>query len=62
MAKRRVIKIDGGSIIADPGISIGDALRQAGTNIIPASVVAEGEIIRYFCPNRRIGIFQGLPS
>jgi hypothetical protein len=45
MAKRRTIIIDGGSILADPGISIGDALRQAGMTIMPASVVAEGEII-----------------
>jgi hypothetical protein len=44
MAKRRVIKIDGGSILADTGSSIRTALEQAGIEN-PMSVVAGGEII-----------------
>ena len=45
MSKRRTIIIDGGSIIADPGISIGDALERAGITNLPPSVVTGGEII-----------------
>lgn len=44
MAKRRVIKVDGGAILADTGSSIRTALEQAGIEN-PMSVVAGGEII-----------------
>jgi hypothetical protein len=44
MAKRRVIKIDGGSILADTGSSIRNALEQAGMENVP-QVVSGGEII-----------------
>jgi hypothetical protein len=44
MAKRRVIKIDGGSILADTGSTIRNALEQIGMENVP-SVVTGGEII-----------------
>jgi hypothetical protein len=44
MAKRRVIKVDGGSILADTGSSIRNVLEQAGIEN-PLSVVTGGEII-----------------
>jgi hypothetical protein len=45
MAKRRVIKIDGGSTLADTASSIRNALNEAGITNMPASVVTGGEII-----------------
>jgi hypothetical protein len=44
MAKRRVIKVDGGAILADTGSSISNALEQIGMENVP-SVVTGGEII-----------------
>src|SRR5438105_36303 len=45
MAKRRVIKIDGGSILADTGSSIRNTLETAGISNVP-SIVSGGEIIQ----------------
>jgi hypothetical protein len=44
MTKRRITKIDGGSILADTGSSIRDALDLAGISNVP-QVVSGGEII-----------------
>jgi hypothetical protein len=44
MARRRVIKLDGGRVLTDTGRSIRSALEQAGIEN-PISVVAGGEII-----------------
>jgi hypothetical protein len=45
MAKRRVIKVDGGSILADTGSSIRNVLEQVGMENVP-NVVSGGEIIQ----------------
>jgi hypothetical protein len=45
MAKRRIIKIDGESTLADTASSIRNALNEAGITNMPTSVVTGGEII-----------------
>lgn len=45
MAKRRVIRVDGGSILADTGSSIRNVLEQVGMENVP-NVVSGGEIIQ----------------